>query len=80
MQATIVDLRYHMRQVLEALNRNEEVTVLYHGKKIAEIVPTRHTKKKISIKEHPFFGMSKTDPTSVANQMKQLRGGRYRDI
>lgn len=32
MQASIVDLRYRMNDILKALARNEEVEILYHGK------------------------------------------------
>ena len=32
MKASIVDLRYKTREILEALERNESVTVLYHGR------------------------------------------------
>ena len=31
MRANIVDLRYRMNDVLKALDRNEEVTILYYG-------------------------------------------------
>lgn len=79
MRANIVDLRYKMSDVLAALNRNEEVIILYHGKEKAVIVPIR--KKKIrSVKQHPFFGMLKDEEASVEEIMKDLRGDRYRDI
>ena len=32
MKASIVDLRYKMKEVLAALKRNETVHILYHGK------------------------------------------------
>ena len=32
MKATVVDLRYRMKEVLKALDRNEDVKILYHGK------------------------------------------------
>jgi len=32
MNATIVDLRYRMKDVLRAIDRGETVTVLYRGK------------------------------------------------
>lgn len=77
MKASIVDLRYHMRDVLKALGRNEEVEVLFHKKTIGIISPI----KKISIKkveDHPFFGMAK-GTASVNETMKKIRGGRYDD-
>ncbi len=32
MKASIVDLRYKMKEILRALERRETVTILYHGK------------------------------------------------
>ena len=32
MKASIVDLRYKTTDILKALDRNESVTILYHGK------------------------------------------------
>ena len=84
MQASIVDLRYKMNDVLKALERNEKVSVLYRGKIKGILVPSStasklNKRKKIS--EHPFFGMAPTNSDkSVAEEMDELRGGRYRDI
>ncbi|MCI5223944.1 MAG: type II toxin-antitoxin system Phd/YefM family antitoxin [Candidatus Electrothrix sp. AR4] len=84
MQASIVDLRYKMNDVLKALERNEKVSVLYRGKIKGILIPSstvsKHDKKK-KISEHSFFGMAPADPDkSVAEEMDALRGGRYRDI
>jgi len=68
MKASIVDLRYKTSHILEALDRNESVTILYHGKAKGIIKPT---KKKImsKVKEHPFFGMRKeTKQPNVQHQ------------
>lgn len=79
MKANIVDLRYHMSDVIGAINRNEEVIILYRGKEKAVIVPIR--KKTLpSVKLHPFFGMHKEDTRQVEDVMANLRADRYRDI
>ena len=39
MKATIVDLRYRMKDVLRAIDRGEAVTVLYRGKEKAKLMP-----------------------------------------
>ena len=39
MEASIVDLRYKMNDVLKALDRKEEVTVLYRGTVKGKIIP-----------------------------------------
>ncbi|MGB5686113.1 MAG: hypothetical protein WBM35_09885 [Candidatus Electrothrix sp.] len=73
-----------MNDVLKALERNEKVSVLYRGKIKGILVPSStasklNKEKKIS--EHPFFGMAPTNSDkSVAEEMNELRGGRYRDI
>jgi hypothetical protein len=76
MKASILDLRYKMKQVLKALERNERVTILYHGKEKGIIIPRRN-EKKIHIKDHPFFAMNKKEEKSVEKQMEELRGSRY---
>ena len=42
MKASVIDLRYKMKDVLKALDRKEEVTILYHGKVTGVIVPVNN--------------------------------------
>lgn len=56
MKASVVDLRYKMKDILKALDRKEKVTILYHGNVKGTITPVDNIKPK-KIKEHPFFGM-----------------------
>jgi len=79
MEASVVDLRYKMKDVLKALDRNEKVTILYHGKIKGTILPNTSQKMK-KVKEHPFFGMLKDEKKSVVEEMQRLRGARYNDI
>lgn len=80
MKASVVDLRYKMNDVLKALDRNEEVTILYRGKIKGVLIPSRK-KNQIKMVDHPFFGMSaQTDKKSVQEKMDDLRRARYRDI
>jgi hypothetical protein len=72
MKASVVDLRYKMKDVLRALDRNEKVTILYHGKAKGIITPANNEKYK-KVKEHPFFGMSKNDKKSVSDEITGLR-------
>ena len=61
MKATIVDLRYKMKNILKALERKEKVTIMYHGKQKGIIIPASETNaKQVQIIEHPFFGCSRT--------------------
>jgi len=78
MQATVVDLRYRMNDVLKALDRNEDVDILYRGKtKGVLMARAKSSGKKVS--EHPFFNM-RSSGQSVEAEMAALRGGRYRDL
>lgn len=78
MRATVVDLRYHMNDVLKALDRNEDVDILYRGKtKGVLMAKVSCTGKKVE--EHSFFNM-RGSGQSVEKEMDRLRGGRCRDI
>ena len=77
MKATVVDLRYKMNDILKALDRNETVTVLYHGKVKGIIVPAKDKERK-KVKDHSFFGMSAKDTQkSVLDKINDLRKPRY---
>ena len=79
MNASIVDLRYKTKQILEALDRRETVSVLYHGKVKGRLVPTASTDRG-KVQDSAFFGMRANDRTPVSEVMQNLRGGRYRDL
>lgn len=80
MKASVVDLRYKMNDVLKALDRNEEVTVLYRGKVKGILIPSGK-KLHMKITDHPFFGMSAdVGEKSVQDEIDDLRGPRYNDI
>lgn len=80
MKATIVDLRYKMNDVLKALDRNEQVTVLYRGKVKGILIPSGK-KTQMKITDHPFFGMSSLiNEKTVQEEIDDLRGSRYNDI
>jgi antitoxin (DNA-binding transcriptional repressor) of toxin-antitoxin stability system len=79
MQASIVDLRYKMKEILRALERRETVTILYHGKKKGRIVPAERDAEP-RVTAHPFFGMRADDARSVEKVIDRLRGGRFRAL
>jgi len=78
MKASIVDLRYRMNDVLRALERNEEVSIVSRGKLKGVIKPV-NGKPQMKVQEHPFFNMQKSSE-AAEQQMDRLRGGRYRDL
>ena len=79
MKASIVDLRYKMKNVLKALNRGEKVKILYHGKVKGIIHPERNKMDK-KVKDHAFFGMDQIHKKPVSEEMEDLRGSRTDDI
>lgn len=79
MEASIVDLRYKMHEVLKALNQNEPVKILYHGKLKGTIIPAQATQQTKKVEEHPLFGLHKKSKQFVTKKMDQLRAGRYQD-
>ncbi len=77
MEASVLDLRYKMKNVLKALDRNESVRILYHGKEKGIITPTGSVAKNLT--SHPYFGMNTGSKKSVATIMKNLRDTRYKN-
>ena len=78
MKASVVQLRYNMKEVLRALERNEPVQVMYRGAVKGIILPA--TQKPIMrVEDHPFFNMN-PQGKPVEEIMDDLRGERYRDI
>jgi prevent-host-death family protein len=79
-KASFVDLRRKMRQVLKALERNEPVTLSYHGKEKAVLLPKAAAKPSTprSTQEHPAFGMWKDrkdmkDPAAWVRKVRRPR-------
>jgi antitoxin (DNA-binding transcriptional repressor) of toxin-antitoxin stability system len=79
MKASILDLRYRMKDVLRAIDRGEEVTVFYRGKEKARLVPIGGGKNTVRTQDLPFFGMWKDrdDMADPVAYVRKLREGRY---
>ena len=78
MKASVIDLRYRMNEILKAIDRNEEVTILYHGK-VKGVIKPNISEARRPISDHPFFNMLPSKET-VRNVMADLRGNRHRVI
>jgi len=78
MEATVVDLRYHMNEVLKALDRNESVNVLYRGR-IKGVLSPAGRSSSVKVTDHSFFGC-RAPGRPVEEIMSELRGGRHRDL
>ncbi|MDD2715214.1 MAG: type II toxin-antitoxin system Phd/YefM family antitoxin [Candidatus Wallbacteria bacterium] len=83
MRATILDLRRKMKDIFGALDRNEPVTILYHGKERAIMLPSKADRKNgMKFADHPAFGLWKEheDKKDVAKHVRNLRTGRFNDF
>jgi antitoxin (DNA-binding transcriptional repressor) of toxin-antitoxin stability system len=84
MEARIVDLRYRMKSVLEALDRGETVTILHRGKPRAQLTPIMGKNKARVPKatDHPFFGMwrDRKDLADVDAYVRKVRRSRIADL
>ena len=80
MKASFVDLRTKSSEILQALNRNEEVTILYRGKPKAVMQPLNSSAAaREKSRNHSAFGLWKDrdDLTDVATAVRVLRRGRF---
>lgn len=77
MKPSVVDMRYKMAEVLDALDRSESVEIVYHGKTKGVIQPVGLKPGK-SVKEHRFFGMYNENEQPVSITMEEVRGQRYK--
>jgi len=75
MDASVLDLRYKMRNVLSALNRREKVRILYHGKVKGEIIPAKGN-GLLKTRQHPLFGMLGNDEGNPGELVKTMRRAR----
>jgi antitoxin (DNA-binding transcriptional repressor) of toxin-antitoxin stability system len=76
MEASILDLRRRMGDVLRALENNETVTIMHRGKPKGVIHPIK--KATMPVTSHPAFGMWKDreDLADVARFVRGIRKGR----
>ncbi len=78
MKATAKDLRFHSKELLNTVNRGEEVIITYRGKPCAKLVPYDEFKKDKKIKTK-LFGLWKDNDNieDVDNYVRDLRKGRF---
>lgn len=76
MKTTAKDLRFHTRELLETVDRGEEVIITYRGKPRARLVPySTETKETVDTE---LFGMWKErDDITVDEYVRNLRKGRF---
>ncbi|MBT3176917.1 MAG: type II toxin-antitoxin system prevent-host-death family antitoxin [Desulfobacula sp.] len=78
MKATAKDLRFHSRELLNTVNRGEEVIITYRGKPCAKLIPYEERKKNKKNKV-ALFGIWKENDMveDVDGYVRDLRKGRF---
>jgi prevent-host-death family protein len=78
MKATAKDLRFHSKELIETVNRGEEVVITFRGKPCAKLVPFEE-KKSTPPTRHKLFGMWKNHrkTENVDEYVRNLRKGRF---
>lgn len=82
MKATVRDLRYRTKDVLEAVDRGEVVTVLYRGKEKARLMPLPTGSRGADLIPGRAFGMwrDRRDLRDIPGYVRKLRRGRFHDL
>ena len=77
MKATAKDLRFHSKELLDTVNRGEDVVITFRGKPCAKLIPYREKKEEITKNE--LFGIWKDNDRvqDVDDYIRGLRKGRY---
>ena len=79
MEASVLDLRKRMHEVMSAINRHERVTLTYRGRRKAIIVPlSEATSSRTKVEELPAFGIwadrsDMADPVAFVKQIRKPR-------
>lgn len=78
MNATVLDLRKNMKNILAALDRNEKITLTYRGHKKAVLVPEQSSVTTMSVSDHSAFGSwaGRKDLRDVNKFIRNLRKDR----
>jgi len=77
MKATAKDLRFHAREILDAVSRGEEVIITYRGKPLAKIIPVNSDKDEERITAS-LFGIWRDheNTKNVQEYVRKIRRGR----
>lgn len=78
MKATLLDMRRNPKKILDAIARNETVTLTNRGNAVARIEPIRKSERP-SMKEQEAFGMwaDRSDMADPVAYVRAHRRGRF---
>ena len=71
MRATVKELRFNSKELIDSVNRGEEVVITFRGKPCAKLVPYQEIKRQTEKNE--LFGMWE-DNDMVKNVDEYVRG------
>lgn len=79
MKATAKDLRFHSKELLDTVNRGEEVIITFRGKPCAKLVPYQEIEKNVKSEKNKLFGIWKNydETQNVDDYVRNLRKGRF---
>ena len=79
MKATAKDLRFHSKELLDTVNRGEEVIITFRGKPCAKLVPYSGVDKNVNSEKNKLFGIWKNfdETQNVDDYVRNLRKGRF---
>ncbi len=77
MRVTAKDLRFNAKELIESINRGEEIIISYRGKPCAKLIPFSEPKGKKN--ENDLFGIWRDYELTkdVSNYVRSLRKGRF---
>jgi len=78
MKATVLDMRRNPKKILDAIARNETVTLTNRGVSVARIEPA-HNGERPRVKDLEIFGLwsDRDDMSDPAAYVRGLRRGRF---
>lgn len=78
MKVTVMDMRRNPKKILDAIDRNEVLTLTNRGKPVARIEPIRKTQRP-SMKDQEAFGMwaDRSEMADPVAYVRALRKGRF---
>jgi len=78
MQSTIKELSLHTKELLDMVQRGEEVIIMFRGKPYAKLVPFKESRNNTE-KPDELFGIweNRAEMTNVNSYVREIRKGRY---
>ena len=77
MKATAKDLRFNSKELLDTVNRGEEVVITFRGKPCAKLIP--YSEKNEGITKNELFGIWENNDMvqDIDEYVRGLRKGRF---